>query len=221
MIIKECSLCEAVLLEYQSYFRYVFTGEPSTTLVSPMLTDAEKQQLLTTARQAIDAAVRGKRIPPHHARSSGLESPGSAFVTLRVDDELRGCIGYIEPIKPLIETVQEVAVKAALEDFRFNPVQEHELQDISIEISVLSALRHISDIHEIEVGKHGILMESRGLRGLLLPQVAVEQRWDRETFLTQTARKAGLPPMIWQQPNVKIFIFTAEIFHEVNDTKAV
>ncbi len=186
-----------------------------------MLTDSEKQQLLKTARQAIEAAVRGEAIPYLRAQTAGLKSPGSAFVTLRVEEELRGCIGYIEPVKPLLETVQEVAIKAALEDFRFNPVQEHELPDISIEISVLSPLRQISDVREIEIGKHGILMEAKHLRGLLLPQVAVEQRWDRETFLIQTARKAGLPPMSWQQPNVKIFIFSAEIFQEVNDAKAV
>jgi len=204
----------------QNLTKFLRVDQPRI-FVHSMLTDSQKQILLTAARRAIEAAVQGKGIPPHEILDQTLLAPGSAFVTLRIDEELRGCIGYIEPVKPLIETIQEVAVKSALEDFRFAPVQKYELSDISIEISVLSRLRQITDINEIEIGKHGILMEAKNLRGLLLPQVAVEQQWDRETFVIQTARKAGLPSTIWQQPSTKIFIFTAEIFHEIQNMKAV
>jgi AmmeMemoRadiSam system protein A len=179
-----------------------------------MLTEAQKQLLLEAARRAIEAAVRGTHAPEYNIHDRLLSLPGSAFVTLRFNHDLRGCIGYIEPVQPLIETVMDAAGKAAMEDFRFIPLQENELHDITIEISVLSPLRQITDVREIEVGKHGIVIEAKNLRGLLLPQVAVEQHWDRETFVMQTARKAGLPPAIVKHPNTKIFIFTAEVFHE-------
>ncbi len=183
-----------------------------------MLSESQKRILLDTARGAIRAAVRGMSGFQHQVTDTLLLSPGAAFVTLRIEGELRGCIGYIEPIRPLIETIEEVAVKAATEDFRFTPVEESELPHISIEISVLSRLEQVTDIQEIEVGKHGLLIEANNSRGLLLPQVASEQGWDRETFLNQTARKAGLPSAMWRNPQAKIFKFSAEIF---NDTELI
>jgi AmmeMemoRadiSam system protein A len=135
------------------------------------------------------------------------------FVTLKKNGRLRGCIGYIEAVKPLLETVREMALSAAFNDYRFEPVTKDEAADLAIEISVLSPVRE-ADASEIEVGRHGIIISGSGRRGLLLPQVAVEYGWDRETFLDQTCVKAGLPPGSWRSGDTVIEIFSAEIFSE-------
>ena len=185
-----------------------------------MLSESEKQILLNVARTSIEAAVRpataGGQLPESDVAEypSSLTTKSGAFVTLRIDNELRGCIGYIEAQKPLVETVQEVAMKSALEDPRFLPVAPEELPTIDIEISVISPMKQIQSIDEIEVGKHGLMLELGNFRGLLLPQVATEYSWDRETFLNQVARKAGLPPQSWKDSRAKISIFSAEIFSE-------
>jgi AmmeMemoRadiSam system protein A len=179
-----------------------------------MLSKTDKKSLLQIARKAIEAAVRGLKLPKTDTCSKSLMELCGAFVTLHKDDELRGCIGYIEGVKPLVHTVQEVAIKSALEDPRFMPVTEEELSQLEIEISVISPMKQIKSIEEIEVGKHGLLIEQRGYRGLLLPQVATEYGWDKETFLNQTARKAGLPTNAWKDSHTIISIFSAEIFNE-------
>ena len=135
-------------------------------------------------------------------------------MTLTSRGRLRGCIGYIEALKPLRETISEMAASAAFEDWRFPPVTESELEDIEIEISVLSPLRRIDDPSLIEVGTHGIIVTKGGKRGLLLPQVALEWKWDRETFLRQTCIKAGLPEDAWKEDGTAIEIFSADIFNE-------
>lgn len=145
-----------------------------------------------------------------------LLTPSGAFVTLRCDGELRGCIGYIEAQKPLVETVEEAAMRAALDDYRFFPVTMEEVPRLEIEISVLSPLKCVDSVEEIVVGTHGLIVESKNRRGLLLPQVPVEQGWDREVFLSQTCRKAGLPPTAWSEPGVKLYSFTAEIFGDAS-----
>ncbi len=146
--------------------------------------------------------------------TGALATPCGAFVTLRQGGELRGCIGFIAASRPLLDTVREVAVASAFEDPRFSPLRCEELERTSIEISVLSPLRQISDVSEIRTGVHGILIR-RGFRsGLLLPQVATEQGWDRDTFLTHTCYKAGLPPDAWKSPETTIEIFSALVFHE-------
>jgi AmmeMemoRadiSam system protein A len=127
---------------------------------------------------------------------------------------LRGCIGYIEAVKPLMETIEEMALSAAFRDYRFSPVEQKEIDDLSIEISVLSPIHRTEDVSEIEVGRHGIIISGEGRRGLLLPQVAVEYGWDRDTFLSQTCVKAGLPADAWRSDNITIEIFSAEIFSE-------
>jgi AmmeMemoRadiSam system protein A len=181
-----------------------------------MLSESEKEFLLQNARRSIEAAVRRKGAALPEKLPQPLMELCGAFVTLHKGGELRGCIGYIEGLKPLIETIWDAAEKAALEDYRFMPVTVEELPDIEIEISVLSPLKHVKDINEIEIGKHGLVVEVGYNRGLLLPQVATEYSWDRETFLNQTARKAGLLSDGWKNPEAKIFIFTAEIFSEHN-----
>jgi AmmeMemoRadiSam system protein A len=179
-----------------------------------MLSEGEKEFLLFIARRSIEAAVTKKGTAmPENIPITLTENCG-AFVTLHKGSELRGCIGYIEGMKPLYETISDAAQKAALEDYRFMPVTPDELAYIKIEISVLSPLKLINNMDEIEVGKHGLIIEYQYNRGLLLPQVATEYGWNRQTFLNQTAHKAGLPSDIWKNPQAKIFIFTAEIFHE-------
>lgn len=179
-----------------------------------MFSDSEKKYLLSVARNSIEKAVDGQAREIYDKVPAALREPCGAFVTLHLDGELKGCIGYLEAVGTLIETVQEAAEKAALEDYRFNPVSKEELENIEIEISVLTPLKLIRETNEIEIGKHGLMIHLGYNRGLLLPQVATEHGWDRETFLNQTARKAGLSPGAWKDPSAKIFCFTAEIFSE-------
>jgi AmmeMemoRadiSam system protein A len=143
-----------------------------------------------------------------------LNAPVGAFVTLHKGKELRGCIGQVFPEGPLYLTVQKCAVGAAVEDTRFTPMNVDELPEIGIEISVLSGLERVHDPAAIEVGQHGLMVSRGGRRGLLLPQVATEHGWDRNTFLAQTCRKASLPPDAWQDPNTIIEAFAADYFSE-------
>lgn len=178
------------------------------------LSTADKQLLLQAARDSIVAQLQGKAAAPVKASSPVLAELRGAFVSLHRRGQLRGCIGYIEALKPLLQTVTEMAPAAAFQDPRFRPLQADELADLEIEISVLTPMRLIKSVDEIEVGKHGLYIV-RGLnRGLLLPQVATQYQWDRLTFLAQTCNKAGLPPDAWKDPNTQIFIFGAEIFSD-------
>lgn len=140
---------------------------------------------------------------------------GGAFVTLRraSDGELRGCVGQLESDEPLVRIVAAMAVAAASRDSRFEPVAAGELLSLRVEISVLSPLAPIEP-HAVEVGRHGLAVRLRERRGVLLPQVAVEHAWDRETFLAQTCLKAGLPKDAWRQPGIGISGFTATVFGE-------
>lgn len=179
-----------------------------------MLTPEEKRELAVIARKAIGDALHGRSSVVQIPAEGNLAHPGGAFVTIRIEGNLRGCIGYIQAPLPLAEVVAEVAQKAALEDPRFPPLEPEELDRASLEVSVLSPLQRITNVHEIQVGVHGLLLELGHARGLLLPQVAVEYGWDRETFLENTARKAGLPRHAWKDPEAEIYIFAAEIIHE-------
>lgn len=178
------------------------------------LNESDKQILLKIARQSIESGVENATPPAVDVTSPILKEHRGAFVTLTKQGMLRGCIGYIFPIKPLAETVQEMAAAAAFRDPRFSPVTANEVPKLEIEISVLTPLKEIKDVTEIEVGKHGIVIEKWGQSGLLLPQVATEYGWDRDTFLEHTCRKAGLPTNAWKDPQTVIKIFSAEIFHE-------
>ncbi len=177
------------------------------------LTDQEKEILLQTARRSIEARFGGNR-PSLPAPTPKLRIPCGAFVTLKQGEMLRGCIGHIAATTPLDETVQEMAVASAFEDPRFPPLQPEELPGTHIEISVLSPFRKVTDPAEIQVGTHGILIRRGGRSGLLLPQVATEQGWDRDTFLEHTCRKAGLPTDAWKSPEARIEIFSALVFGE-------
>ena len=127
---------------------------------------------------------------------------------------LRGCIGNMVGIRPLAETIREMAIAAATGDPRFNRLSEREIPDIDIEISVLSTLKRISDLSEIVVGEHDILMKRGYSQGVLLPQVATEIGWNREDFLENTCYKAGLPGDAWRDPETDIEIFSADVFGE-------
>jgi AmmeMemoRadiSam system protein A len=142
-----------------------------------------------------------------------LKEKRGAFVTLKVNDQLRGCIGYPLPYKPLWETITEVAVSAATQDFRFESLTLEELPATKIEISVLSMPKSIKDIKEVEVGKHGIIISKGQCKGLLLPQVPVEWNWDLETYLSHGCLKAGLDEDEWKK-GVRIEIFSAQVFSE-------
>ena len=178
------------------------------------LREDEKKELLGLARAAIEAELTGKHAPPGAHASATLDTACGVFVTLRMNSDLRGCIGYVEPRLPLRLAVEEVAKKAALEDPRFLPLTPEELKNTMIEISVLSALEEVKGNSSIEVGKHGLVVDAGHARGLLLPQVPVEYGWDREQFLAHTSQKAGLPPDAWQQSHVKLFVFTTTVFTE-------
>jgi AmmeMemoRadiSam system protein B/AmmeMemoRadiSam system protein A len=174
----------------------------------------DKLFLLALARGMIESRFSGESYAPPPPANPVMNEPRGGFVTLKKHGQLRGCIGYIEAIKPLIETVQEMANAAAFNDHRFSPVTAEEIPDLEIEISVLSPIETIDDVSLIEVGKHGIIITKGMNRGLLLPQVATEWGWDRETFLDQTCIKAGLPQGTWKETGTRIEIFSAEIFSE-------
>ncbi|MGH9254380.1 MAG: AmmeMemoRadiSam system protein A [Vicinamibacterales bacterium] len=173
----------------------------------------DQQRLLALARRALEARVR-RQPPPAAEQGSALELPRGAFVTIHCRGELRGCLGHIETSAPLAETVLHLAGSVADSDPRFAPVAIVELHDIEIEISVLTPEREVRSIAEIEVGRHGLIVEQGVRRGLLLPQVATEQGWDRETFLSHTCRKAALAPDAWLR-GARLFVFEAQVFGEV------
>jgi len=177
------------------------------------LTDDEKQALLRIARESIEAEVEGKK-PAAVKRQGVLNEKRGAFVCLKKRNRLRGCIGFIEAKTPLAKTVEEMSVAAAFRDPRFPPLRKEELKDVQLEISVLTPLRRIADVAEIEVGTHGLYIRKGGCAGLLLPQVATEYGWDRGTFLKETCRKAGLGPDEWHDPETEIYLFSADVFGE-------
>ena len=171
----------------------------------------ERAELLRIARASIASAL-GVSVFEIGTVSAHLSEPRGAFTTLHRAGELRGCVGYIFPVRPLYRTVAETAISAALHDTRFLPVTSEEFPQLSIEISVLSFLLPII-AEDIEIGRHGLLITYGSRRGLLLPQVPVEHGWDVTMFLGQTCRKAGLPPDAWQH-GATIEAFTAEVFSE-------
>jgi AmmeMemoRadiSam system protein A len=179
------------------------------------LTDGDKQYLLELARRTIVAECAGETVDARPPASPVLREPRGGFVTLKKRGTLRGCIGYIKAFKPLIETVSDMARSAAFNDYRFPPVTADEVPEIDIEISVLSPITRVADPAVIEVGTHGIIISRGSHQGLLLPQVATEHGWDRETFLEQTCVKAGLPVDAWKRSGTNIDIFSAEIFSEI------
>ncbi|MCX5833202.1 MAG: AmmeMemoRadiSam system protein B [Deltaproteobacteria bacterium] len=183
-----------------------------TAVAERGLSEEEKKSLLEHARKTIECRLQGKPLPDLSYASAATQEKRGAFVSLKKQGRLRGCIGYIEGRKPLAQTVGDMALAAAFKDPRFPPVKREELADLDIEISVLTPLRKISDINEIKVGKHGLYVVKGFHSGLLLPQVATEYRWDRLTFLKETCYKAGLPADAWQDEKTEIYTFSADVF---------
>lgn len=177
------------------------------------LTQEEKRELLALARLAIETYLATGKIPAYQPTSPRLETKSGAFVTLKQNHQLRGCIGFAEPLFPLWETVAQAAVLAATEDPRFPPLRKSELPGLQIEISVLGPLQPVSDVSEIKVGRHGLVIKEGQRSGLLLPQVATELGWDRQTFLREVCRKAGLPDNAWKNSK-GLFKFEAIVFQE-------
>jgi AmmeMemoRadiSam system protein A len=181
-----------------------------------MLNDSQRKTLLQIARDSIAAGLEGRRPDlAQYSLDDDLRRPAGAFVTLNDrHGDLRGCIGSIEPVAPLFRAVSSSAISAAFRDPRFYPVKRDEFPDLHLEISVMGPITPVKDVSEIQVGRDGLIISSGHHAGLLLPQVATEYGWDRDTFLSQTCMKAGLPPTAWQSPDTRIEHFSAEVFGE-------
>lgn len=177
------------------------------------LNEKERKKLLDVARKSVEFAVQQHTLyTPANVGDGQLSQDRGAFVTLREGGKLRGCIGFTGAAEPLYMTVRDTATLAALRDPRFRPVVAAELPNLEYEISVLSPMRRARDARDIRVGEHGLFMKNGDHEGLLLPQVPIEQHWDRTTFLQETCIKAGMVPECWQDENTDIFRFTAFVF---------
>jgi uncharacterized protein len=181
--------------------------------MSESLNIDQKKFLLTLARDSIKHYLNTGTYLKIDVSPGRLQEKRGAFVTLKQDSRLKGCIGYPLTEKSLVETVIEAAAMAATNDPRFQPLSLKDLPQITIEISVLTPPQRIQDTKEVEVGKHGIIITQGPFRGLLLPQVPVEWNWDRNTFLRQGCLKAGLDEDAWKR-GAQIEIFTADVFAE-------
>ncbi len=183
-------------------------GTESTSGLSARI----KEELLQLAGSAINQFIKEKKLIDYKTKNPYLLTKKGAFVTLKKKGLLRGCIGFIEPVLPLYETVIRAAIYAACQDLRFPPVTADELKDLEIEISVLTTPKRIHDPLLIEVGKHGLIIAKGDHRGILLPQVPVENHWPRQEFLERACLKAGLPRDAWSS-GAEIYIFEATVFH--------
>ncbi|MBD3182600.1 AmmeMemoRadiSam system protein B [Candidatus Poribacteria bacterium] len=179
------------------------------------LNEEQKEYLLKLVRDRIETYVKTGKKKDYKTDDKRLKVKQGAFVTLKKNKVLRGCIGYIEPLEPLVDTVADMALAAATQDPRFPPVSENELDDIHIEISVLSIPRKTPNADEIEMGKHGVIVQKGFKKGVFLPQVANETGWDKKTFLEHLCwSKAGLSKDAWKEKDTDLYTFTAQLFEE-------
>lgn len=179
-----------------------------------VLSDDAKVELLKLARLTIETYLKTGKKPDYKPKHKELKKIGAAFVTLEKHGRLRGCIGQIIAMEPLYKCVIDMAVSAAVNDPRFPQVTQSELEDIDIEISVLTPLQRVKKIDEIKVGRDGLYIKKGYYSGLLLPQVATDYGWNREEFLMQVCHKAGLPPMAWKESDAELYRFQAVVFSE-------
>jgi AmmeMemoRadiSam system protein B/AmmeMemoRadiSam system protein A len=186
----------------------VFVHNEDQALV---LSEKSKKELLDLARVSLELFIRKQEIIAYSPQNRELLGKRGVFVTLKKKDALRGCIGFIEPVGPIHQTVIQASIYASSKDPRFKPVTSDELDEIDIEISVLTPMRKISDPSLVEVGKHGLFVKWKGRSGLLLPQVPVENGWSRRTFLEQACLKAGLSKDAWKS-GAKLYVFEADVF---------
>ena len=198
------------------YTSIIIYGDPRNNEDKDALAPAQKKRLLDIALQTMDEYVRTGNILEFRETDPRLLREEGAFVTIHKQGRLRGCIGNILGRGPLYQTVRDMAIAAAAQDPRFDPVQTQELKDLDIEVSVLSKPRVVQHVDEIVLGKHGVIVsQGPGHQGVFLPQVATETGWSKEEFLNQLcAQKAGLAPDAWKNPKTKIEIFTAQVFDE-------
>lgn len=175
----------------------------------------ERKILLQAARKSIESIFTGKEPDPcDYEKHPSLKDNLGAFVTLTINKRLRGCIGYIFSNNTLYDTVCDAAVQAAIHDPRFPPLTKSEFEQIEIEISILSKPFPMVSYDDIIVGKHGLILEEPGMRALLLPQVPVEHNMDRDQFLSALCEKAGAFRDCWEHKQLRINLFTAEVFSE-------
>lgn len=189
------------------------TARPAEAPIS----EADRRTLLRLARRSLVASVSGLHPPALTDElriSARLKRRQGAFVTLKKDGQLRGCIGTILPLMPLFEAVINNARNAALHDSRFRPVVLSELDRIQVEISALSVPAPVAGPADVVVGKHGIILTQGHLSATFLPHVPTEQGWDRDTTLTHLSRKARLGPTAWKDPQTRLEVYTAEVWHE-------
>ena len=179
-----------------------------------MTAEADRRQLLRIARAAVQARVSGQPAPAGDPPTQALARLAAVFATLHRGGKLRGCIGHVEADRPLLRVVAECAAAAATEDPRFPPVTVDELPSLFIELSILGSFERVASLEQIEIGRHGLLVELHRQRGLLLPQVATEWQWDRATFVEQTYHKAGLARDAWPAGGATLWRFEAEVFGE-------
>lgn len=180
------------------------------------ISEDQQRLLLSVAREVIGARLRGGelKLPEELDLHEVFREKRGVFVTLKKDGELRGCIGYPLPVKELLDAVMDNACSAAFSDPRFPPLGPEELEAVSIEISVLTVPRKVAAPEEVEVGRDGIIVSTSFCRGLLLPQVPLEQGWNRQQFLDYGCLKAGLPLAYWRSHPVTIETFQAQVFRE-------
>jgi len=181
------------------------------------MNDVSRKALLSIAREMVEATIRGEPAPMYQVTNPDLLVQQGAFVTLKKQEQLRGCIGRFTSNDPLYRTVQQMAVASATEDMRFahNRIRPDELPEIDVEISVLSPMERTDDPLSFELGKHGIYIKKGFQSGCFLPQVATETGWDKETFLGRCCGgKAGLAEDAWKDPDTEVYLFTAEVFGE-------
>lgn len=180
--------------------------------------ETKENVLLNMARASTEAFVKNGKLPDFSGwenKEKLLQQKSGVFVTLKENGQLRGCIGLIESQEPLFKTIPQMASAAALDDPRFSPVTVEELPELEYEVSVLSPMRKIKNVAEIELGKHGVKVQKDGRSGVFLPQVATETGWSKEEFLNRLCQdKAGLPADCLEDPATEIYIFTAQVFEE-------
>ncbi len=176
-------------------------------------TQDEKKSLLKLARDTIIAQITGQELPDNKSENLKFLEKKGVFVTLHKNNDLRGCIGYPLPMEPLYTAVIDNAISAAIKDPRFGQVSVDEMNEISIEISILTEPREISDYRDIEIGRDGIIISKGFNKGLFLPQVPIEQNWNLEQYMAYGCLKAGLMQDEWKR-GVKIEIFQAIVFGE-------
>jgi len=196
-------------LRVVGYGSFAFIEKPSNF----NLNENQKQKLLEIAKTSVEKYVLEGKLSDFNIEDELLNEKLGAFVTLKKNGQLRGCIGSFEPDIPLYQVVSQMAVSAAIKDRRFNPVEKNELNDLEYEISVLSPLKKINSWEEIEIGKHGVQVKKGLNSGVFLPQVAVENNWDLNKFMGELCfQKAGLDWNCWKSDEVDIHIFTADVF---------